>query len=222
MDTTTVPYEMVARYRNNEIKPIIFPNVIIDVARNYNHAYILCEVNDIGGQVADIIQFDLEYENLLMVAMRGRAGQQLGQGFSGKKTQLGVKMSTAVKQVGCSNLKALIEEDKLIISDYDTIAELTTFIVKGQSFSAEDGCNDDLAMCLVIFAWMAMQEYFKQMHDNDVRQRIYDDQRENIEQDMAPFGFMSDGLDDDHIIDAQGERWEIAEYGDRSYMWEFQ
>ena len=221
MDTTTVPYEMVAKYKNNEIKPIIFPNVIIDVARNYNHAYILCEVNDIGGQVADIIQFDLEYENLLMVAMRGRAGQQLGQGFSGKKTQLGVKMSSAVKQVGCSNLKALIEEDKLIIPDYDTIAELTTFIVKGQSFAAEDGCNDDLAMCLVIFAWMAMQEYFKQMHDNDVRQRIYDDQRENIEQDMAPFGFMSDGLEDDHIIDAQGDVWQVAEYGDKSYMWEF-
>jgi len=221
MDTTTIPYEMVAKYRNNDIKPIVFPNIIIDVAKNYNNAYVLCEVNDIGGQVADIIQFDLEYENLLQVAMRGRAGQQLGQGFSGKKTQLGVKMSTAVKAVGCSNLKALLEEDKLIIKDYDTISELTTFIVKGQSFAAEDGCNDDLAMCLVIFSWMAMQEYFKEMHDNDVRQRIYDDQRENIEQDMAPFGFMSDGLEDDHIIDAQGERWEIAEYGDKSYMWEF-
>lgn len=221
VDTTTVPYEVVARYRNNEIKPIIFPNIIVDVAKNYNNAYILCEVNDIGGQVADIIQFDLEYENLLMAAMRGRAGQQLGQGFSGKKTQLGVKMSTAVKQVGCSNLKALIEEDKLIIPDYDTIAELTTFIVKGQSFAAEDGCNDDLAMCLVIFAWMAMQEYFKQMHDNDVRQRIYDDQRENIEQDMAPFGFINDGLEDEYFADAQGDVWQVAEYGDRSYMWEF-
>ena len=221
MDTTTVPYEMVARYRNNEIKPIIFPNIIVDVAKNYNDAYILCEVNDIGGQVAYIIQFDLEYENLLMATMRGRAGQQLGQGFSGKKTQLGVKMSTAVKQVGCSNLKALIEEDKLLIPDYDTIAELTTFIVKGQSFAAEDGCNDDLAMCLVIFAWMAMQEYFKQMHDNDVRQRIYDDQRENIEQDMAPFGFMDDGLEDEYFADAQGEVWQVAEYGDKSYMWEF-
>ena len=221
MDTTTLPYKMVARYRNNEIKPIIFPNIIIDVAKNYNNAYILCEVNDIGGQVADIIQFDLEYENLLMAAMRGRAGQQLGQGFSGKKTQLGVKMSTAVKQVGCSNLKALIEEDKLIIPDYDTIAELTTFIVKGQSFAAEDGCNDDLAMCLVIFAWMAMQPYFKEMHDNDVRQRIYDDQRENIEQDMAPFGFMDDGLGDEYFADAQGDVWQIAEYGDKSYMWEW-
>ena len=126
LDTTTIPYSLVARYKNNSIKPIVLPNIIVDVAKNYNNAYVLCEVNDIGGQVADIIQFDLEYENLLMAAMRGRAGQQLGQGFSGKKTQLGVKMSTAVKQVGCSNLKALIEDDKLMIQDYDTIAELTT------------------------------------------------------------------------------------------------
>ena len=221
MDTTTVPYTMVARYKNNEIKPIVFPNIVVDIAKNYNNAYILCEVNDIGGQVADIIQYDLEYENLLMVAMRGRAGQQLGQGFSGKKTQLGIKMSTAVKQIGCSNLKALIEDDKLIIKDYDTIAELTTFIQKGQSFQAEDGCNDDLAMCLVIFAWMALQPYFKEMHDNDVRQRIFDDQRDAIEQDMAPFGLINDGLEDDHIIDAQGERWEIAEYGDIQHMIDF-
>ena len=221
MDTTTLPYTLVARYKNNEIKPIILPNIIVDVAKNYNGAYILCEVNDIGGQVADIIQYDLEYENLLMAAMRGRAGQQLGQGFSGKKTQLGVKMSTAVKQVGCSNLKALIEDDKLIIKDYDTIAELTTFIQKGNSFQAEDGCHDDLAMCLVMFAWMAMQEYFKEMHDNDVRARIYADQRDSIEQDMAPFGFINDGQEEDIIVDAQGERWEIAEYGDVQHMLDF-
>ena len=221
MDTTEIPYKLVARYKNNEIKPIIFPNIIVDVAKNYNNAYILCEVNDIGGQVADIIQFDLEYENLLMAAMRGRAGQQLGQGFSGKKTQLGVKMSTATKQVGCSNLKALIEEDKLHISDYDTIAELTTFIQKGNSFQAEDGCHDDLAMCLVMFAWMAMQDYFKEMHDNDVRARIYADQRDSIEQDMAPFGFISDGQEEESFVDAQGERWEIAEYGDVQHMRDF-
>ena len=221
LDTTTIPYKLVARYKNNSIKPIVLPNIVVDVAKNYNNAYVLCEVNDIGGQVADIIQYDLEYENLLMAAMRGRAGQQLGQGFSGKKTQLGVKMSTAVKQVGCSNLKALIEDDKLLIKDYDTIAELTTFIQKGNSFQAEDGCHDDLAMCLVIFAWMAMQEYFKEMHDNDVRQRIYDDQRDSIEQDMAPFGFISDGQEEDVIVDAQGERWEVAEYGDIQHMLDF-
>jgi len=221
IDTTELPYKMVARYKNNEIKPIVLPNIVIDVAKNYNAAYILCEVNDIGGQVADIIQYDLEYENLLMASMRGRAGQQLGQGFSGKKTQLGIKMSTAVKQVGCSNLKALLEEDKLVIEDYDTIAELTTFIQKGNSFQAEEGCNDDLAMCLVIFGWMAMQPFFKEMHDNDVRARIYEAQKESIEQDMAPFGFVSDGLEADQFVDAQGDVWQVAEYGDKSYMWDY-
>ena len=161
VDTTTIPYRVVARYRNNDVKPILFPNILVDVARNYNGAFILVEVNDVGGQVADIIQYDLEYDNLLMCAMRGRAGQQVGQGFSGKKTQMGVKMSTAVKQVGCSNLKVLVEDSKLLIPDYECIAELTTFIQKGQSFQAEEGCNDDLAMCMVIFAWLAMQQYFK-------------------------------------------------------------
>ena len=117
--------------------------------------------------------------------------------------------------------RQLIEDDKLIVEDYDTIAELTTFIQKGQSFQAEDGCNDDLAMCLVIFSWMAMQPYFKEMHDNDVRQRIYEDQRDQIEQDMAPFGFVSDGLEEDTFKDAQGDVWQVAEYGDKSYMWEF-
>tara|TARA_B100001057_G_scaffold332681_1_gene333102 strand:- start:4856 stop:6508 length:1653 start_codon:yes stop_codon:yes gene_type:complete len=220
-DTSELPYRLVARYKNNEVKPIVLPNIVVDVAKNYNNAYILCEVNDIGGQVADIIQYDLEYENLLMASMRGRAGQQLGQGFSGKKTQLGIKMSTATKQVGCSNLKALIEEDKLVIPDYDTIAELTTFIAKGSTFQAEDGCNDDLAMCLVIFSWMAMQPYFKEMHDNDVRARIYADQRDAIEQDMSPFGFVSDGMDDEYFADAQGDVWKVAEYGDKSYMWDY-
>mgnify|MGYP007000391785 len=106
-------------------------------------------------------------------------------------------------------------------NDYDTIAELTTFIQKGNSFQAEDGCHDDLAMCLVIFGWMAMQEYFKEMHDNDVRARIYEDQRDSIEQDMAPFGFMSDGQEEDSFLDAQGERWEVAEYGDVQHMLDF-
>ena len=220
-DTTTVPYKLVAKYRNNEIKPLLFPDIICQVARAYNHAYILVEVNDIGGQVADIIQYDLEYDNLLMAAMRGRAGQVVGQGFSGGKVQLGVKMSTAVKKVGCSNMKALIEDDKLLLSDYDIIAELTTFIQKGQSWQAEEGCHDDLAMCLVMFSWLAVQDYFKELHDNDIRARMYQEQREAIEADMAPFGFMDDGLSDEAFVDPEGQVWHTDEYGDRSYMWEY-
>jgi len=220
-DTSTIPYKLVAKYRNNEVKPMLFPDIIVQTAKAYNHAYIMCEVNDIGAQVADIIQFDLEYDNLLMCAMRGRAGQVVGQGFSGGKVQLGVKMSSAVKKVGCSNLKQLLEGDKMVVSDYEIISELTTFIQKGNSWQAEEGCNDDLAMCLVIFAWLSVQPYFKELHDNDVRQRMYEEQREAIESDMAPFGFMDDGLGESSFVDAEGDLWHLDEYGDRAYMWEY-
>jgi hypothetical protein len=223
IDITDIPYRVVAKYKNNEIKPILFPSIIHKTALNYNKAYILVEVNDIGGQVADILQYELEYENLLMCSMRGRAGQIVGSGFSGKKATLGVRMTTAVKKYGCSNLKALIEEDKLIVNDYDVISELTTFIQKGQGFEAEDGCNDDLAMCLVIFSWLATQPYFKEMTSNDVRQRIYEEQREAIEADMSPFGFIDDGLTDQQtFVDDDGEIWHVDEYGDRAFMWEYQ
>ena len=220
-DTTTIPYRIVAKYRNNVIKPMLFPNVIHQVACSYNHAYIMAEVNDIGGQVADILQYDLEYDNLLMCAMRGRAGQVVGQGFSGSKTQLGVKMSTTVKKTGCSNMKTLIETDKLTFLDYDIIAELTTFIQKGQAWEAEEGCNDDLAMCIVIFSWLATSDYFRELHDNDVRARLYQEQKEQIEADMAPFGFIDDGMNEETFVDKDGDVWHTDEYGDRSYMWEF-
>ena len=222
IDTTTIPYRLVAKYKDNQIKPILFPSIIHQVAKAYNKANILIEVNDIGAQVADILQYELEYENLLMCAMRGRAGQLVGTGFSGKKASLGVRMTQAVKKVGCSNLKALIEEDKLIIKDYDIISELTTFIQKQNTFMAEDGCNDDLAMSLVIFSWLALQPYFKELHDNDVRQRIYEEQREAIDADMSPFGFIVDGINDEEsFVDEEGDRWHVDEYGDRSYMWQY-
>ena len=241
VDITEFPHKIVAKYRNNEIKPMLFPNIIYEIATKYNSAYVLCEVNDVGDQVAAILNYDMEYSNLLQSSMRGRAGQVIGQGFSGKKTQLGVKMSKTVKKVGALNLKTMIEEDKLIFSDYDILSELTTFIQKHNSFEAEEGCNDDLAMCLVIYAWLVAQDYFKELTDQDVRKRIYDEQKNQIEQDMAPFGFISDGLDDTSFVDEDGDRWYIDqdgiqglarlkdgpgswntdEYGDRSYMWDY-
>ena len=220
-DVTQFPYKVVAKYRNNEIKPMLFPNVILDVAKGFNNAYILVEVNDIGDQVASILQYDLEYENLLMASMRGRNGQIVGQGFSGKKTQLGVRTTAAVKKLGCSNLKTMIEDHKLLTCDYEIISELTTFTQKHNSFEAEEGCNDDLAMCLVLFAWLVAQEYFKEMTDNDIRKRIYEEQKNQIEQDMAPFGFINTGLEDTQFIDKDGDVWHTDEYGDRSYMWDY-
>ena len=220
-DITEFPYKVVAKYRNNEIKPMLFPNIVHNVAKGYNNAFLLIEVNDIGDQVASILQYDLEYENLLMASMRGRNGQVVGQGFSGKKSQLGVRMTAAVKKLGCSNLKTLIEDDKVLTCDYEIISELTTFSQKHISFEAEEGCNDDLAMCLVIFAWLVAQDYFKEMTDNDVRKRIYEEQKNQIEQDMAPFGFIADGFEEETFVDSEGDRWHTDEYGDRSFMWDY-
>ena len=221
VDITSFPYNIVAKYKNNEIKPMLFPSVIYDVAKGYNDAFLLVEVNDIGDQVASIIHYDLEYDNLLMASMRGRAGQVVGTGFSGKKTQLGVRTTAAVKKLGCSNLKTLLEDDKILVKDYEIISELTTFSQKHNSFEAEEGCNDDLAMCLVLFAWLVAQDYFKEMTDNDIRKRLYEEQRNQIEQDMAPFGFIQDGLDETTFTDGQGDTWQVDEYGDRSYMWDY-
>ena len=220
-DITEFPYKVVAKYRNNEIKPMLFPNIIEEVAKGYNNAWLMIEINDIGDQVASILHFDLEYPNILMASMRGRNGQVIGQGFSGKRSQLGVRTTSGVKKLGCSNLKTLLEDDKILVSDYEIISELTTFAQKGNTFEAEEGCNDDLAMCLVIFSWVVAQDYFKEMTDNDVRKRLYEEQRNQIEQDMAPFGFISDGLDDTIFTDKDGDTWHTDEYGDRSYMWDY-
>ena len=233
IDITRAPWQLVAKYRDHDVRPMLFPNIIYNVATNYNKAYVLTEVNDIGEAVAGSLFYDLEYENTLMCAMRGRAGQIVGQGFSGNKTQMGVKMSKTVKAQGCSNLKTLIEDDKLLVKDYNIVSELTTFIQNKQSFEADEGYNDDLVMCLVIFGWLVQQEYFKEMTDQDIRRRIYEEQKNAIEQDMAPFGFIDDGLQDETIIDEKGmvwsvdlnerdpQKWNADEYGDRSYMWDY-
>jgi hypothetical protein len=217
-DISTIPYRIVAKYRNNEIKPLIFPQKIHDVAKAYNKAFVLVEINDIGEQVANTLQFDLEYDNLIMASMRGRAGQILGGGFSGGRAQLGVRTTKAVKKIGCSNLKQMIEDSKLIIEDYDTINELSTFIVKGRSFEADEGCTDDLVACLFLFSWTTDQIYFKELTNLDVRSTMIKEQQEQLEQDMSPFGFVVTGLEDENIgtmVDEYGTRWApiVRDYG---------
>ena len=217
-DVSEMPYRIAAKYRDNEIKPLLFPSKIYDVARAYNQAFVTIEVNDIGEQVASALQYDLEYDNLVMASMRGRAGQILGGGFSGGRAQLGVRTTKAVKKIGCSNLKQLIEDNKLIIEDLDIISELSTFIVKGSSYEADDGCTDDLVACMFIFAWMTDQTYFKELTDMDIRQTMMREQQDALEQDMAPFGFVVTGLEDENIgeiVDEYGTRWNpvVRDYG---------
>ena len=194
VDATDMPYKMVARYRNNTISPMVYPTVIRAVATKYNKASVLIEINDIGGQVADILHQDLEYENVMMTTYKGRAGQVMSGGFGGSssQSQLGVRTTMPVKKLGCSILKSLIEEDKLLVEDVDTINELITFIAKKNSFEADDGHTDDLVMSLVLFAWMTRQDYFKSITDADIRTQIYEEKIRDIEDELMPFGFIAD------------------------------
>ena len=216
IDCTKAPYKLVAKFRDNEIKPLVFPSIIERVAKHYNKAYILVEINDLGQQVADNLQFELEYDNMMMVTQRGRSGQVLGGGFSGRGNQLGLRMTKGTKKIGTSNLKSLVEGDKLIINDFDIISELSTFIARGKSFEAEAGATDDLVMCLVIFSWLANQRYFKELTNVNVRGQMFTEQQNAIEADMAPFGFIDDGLNDPegndgYFVDS-GEVWHPVSY----------
>ena len=211
VDITSVPYVVVAKYRNNEIKPLALPELVKQVADAYNQAYIMVEINDVGGQIADALHYDLEYENIIMTQMRGRLGQIVGSGFGDKATDLGVRTTKAVKKVGCSNLKQLVESDKIILNDFDVIVELSNFVAKGSSFEGDEGATDDLVMCLVLFAWLTNQTFFKELTDDDIRRRLFQSQQKMIEEDMAPFGFMDDGINyQDHnmpFVDEDGDYW---------------
>ena len=208
-DVSQFPFNIVAKYRNNDIKPLLFPHTIDQVAKAYNHAHVLVETNDLGQQIAEALQFELEYDNLLMTTNRGRAGQILGAGFSGRGAGFGVKMTKQIKKIGCANIKTLIESDKIQVNDFNIVEEMSTFVRRGQSWQAEDGNTDDLMMCLVIFGWLSNQPFFKEMTDTNARQMLYDEQQHLIEQDMAPFGFVDDGIPDHEkvTVDEYGDVW---------------
>ena len=209
-DISDIPYRQVAKYRDNQISPMVYPNIIYNIGMKYNTAWLIVEINDIGQQIAECLHFDLEYENILMASMHGRAGQKIGGGF-GKNNQLGIRTSKQLKRIGCAALKDMIETDKLIVPDFDTIAELTTFASKHNSFEAEEGSHDDLAMTLVMFAWVVQQQYFKDMTDLDIRKQIYEDQMETMEQDMLPFGVIDDGQNQNTFEDKTGQTWKVVE-----------
>ena len=212
-DVTEIPYRQVAKYRNNKISPMLFPTVIVQAAKMYNDAFILVEINSIGLQVADIIHFELSYENLIKIQVKGKLGQQSTPGFT-KKIAYGLKTSTQTKNIGCSNLKTLIESDKLIINDEHTIDELMRFSADKKSFKAEEGSNDDLAMTLVHFGWLTSQRYFKENINSNIRAVLQQEQLNIMDESFVPFGIIDDGLEDRMEKDAHGELW----FKERGYL----
>jgi hypothetical protein len=212
IDASASPYRLVAKYRNNLIPPLVFPNVIESVARLYNNAWVLVEVNDIGGQVVDILHTELEYENIVSTVAKGRKGQVVSGGFGrGNKLQ-GVRTTVALKKTGCSILKNLIEQDRLIIEDQDVIDELMTFVSQGEiGWKAEEGHTDDLVMCLILFSWLCRQTYFKDMTSVDIRKGMMEEEMQELEDELTPFGFLSKANDAETEIFDGNDYWKASD-----------
>lgn len=203
-DISSVPYKQVAKYNSSSISPVLFPTMIYNTARMYNDAYVLVEINNTP-QIADTLHQDLEYENLIKIETGNKKAQAMGTGF-GRGIQMGLKMSTQVKRIGCSNLKTLIENNKLIINDFDTISQLTTFIQKHNSFQADEGANDDIVMTLVIFAWMTTNQYFKEIVNHDLRKQMQLEMLNQSDEEIPSFGIFDDGKSENYIVEG-GDVW---------------
>jgi hypothetical protein len=191
---STLPYKVVAKYRDNKISPMLYPSIIHKIAKDYNDAYILIEINS-SEQVADILHEEYEYDNIIMVN-RGSSGQEISGGFGGGRSQLGVITDKKVKRLGCNTFKTLVEEQRLLIPDADIISEISTFIQVKNSYAADDGYHDDLVMPLVLFSWATTNPYFKELSDINIRQVIYENKIKAIEDQLTPFGFYNDGTEE--------------------------
>jgi hypothetical protein len=206
IDCTEMPYQVVAKYRNNTISPLLYPSVLYKTGTEFNNAYVLIELNS-SEQVAEILYSEYEYENVIFVN-RTTQGQVVSGGFGGGKSQLGVVTDRKVKRIGCSNFKSLVEEKKLLIHDIDTISEISTFIEKRGTYAADEGYNDDLVMGLVLFSWLTTNSYFKELTNINIRKELYDKRIQMIEEEMTPFGIIDDGIEEEQFVDKAGQVWE--------------
>jgi len=209
-DVTEIPYRQVAKYKNNEISPLFYPTLIYNAARKYNNAFVLVETNNVGQQVVDILHYDLEYENVLTLEKHNIKGQSISSGFK-RSLSYGIKTTKSVKKIGCANLKTLIENDKLLIEDFDTISELNTFVRVRDSYQAEEGDHDDVVMTLVFFAWLTAQSYFKELTDSDVRERMLKEMDMRLEEDMSPIGFLDEEVYKQDTFKEGEDIWKLAE-----------
>ena len=193
-DITSLPYRVVAVYRDNLIQPMAFPSVIHQFALKYNNAMVLVEAN-FGQQIADILWQELEYENIVQTARNVKRGDQISSGFAAS-TRPGLVMNKLTKRLGCSNLKTLIEQDQLLITDAWIYDELCRFVVSGASYAASEG-HDDLVMCLVCLGWLVDQGYVRDATNNDIRRKIAEVNAKAIEDSMMALGGITRGLDED-------------------------
>lgn len=190
-DITKNPFKIVARFKNNSVYTLAYPEVIVHYAKMYNNAFVLVETNSLGQQVADALFYDLEYENMYLSIK-----DDITDGF-GSRAVPGAKTTKKTKQVGCNTIKTIIENDQLEVRDADIISEMSTFARRGNTFKAEDGKNDDLMMCLVNFGYLTTTTAFKNLFDVSLRLEFVKNQINSIQENELPIGFFTNGTEID-------------------------
>ena len=198
IDISSRPFKQVAVYRNNTISPLLFPNIIYKFAKPYNEAYVVVESNDQGSVVCNGLYHDLEYENMHVES-------------SVKANAIGIEINRKTKRLGCSAIKDILEEKRLTINDEQTILEISTFEAKGQSYEASEGNHDDLMMNLVLFGYFVSTQYFSDMTDINLKQMMFEQKMQEIENDVVPFGFIDDGEEAIVKIENEDDPWRIRE-----------
>lgn len=216
-DVTQMPYEQVCTYRNNLISPIDYADIVHRICKSYNNAAVLVEINDIGEQVATSLHFDFEYENVLFTESAGRSGKRITSGFGGNIDK-GIRTTKSVKSVGCSILKLMVEQNQLIINDFTTINELSTFSRRGVSYEAESGKNDDMVMGLVLFAWLSDQAYFKEYTNINTLAKLREKTEEDILQELTPFGFFDNGMTHEEMVESPPSRSWMSDETENSFI----
>jgi hypothetical protein len=217
IDVNSMPYKQVCTYRNNLVSPIDYAEIVFRVCKSYNNAAVLVEINDIGEQVATSLHFDFEYDNVLFTESAGRSGKRITSGFGGNIDK-GIRTTKSVKSVGCSILKLLIEQNQLVVNDFETISELSTFSRKGLSYEAESGKHDDMVMGLVLFAWLSDQMYFKELTSINTLARLREKTDEEISQDLTPFGFVDNGMTHAEIVEAPTIRGWMSDEPEHGFL----
>lgn len=189
IDISEYPFEQVASFYNADMSPLLYPSVINKVGMDYNMAWLLVENNDMGANVINILNYDLEYENIVSP-----------QTETGKYTE-GLRTTPRTKSIGCSTMRDLLESTKLIIRDNRLKEELIGFGIKGSSYAAEEGYHDDLVMGIVNFSYLTTTDEFQNLNDHDIRSALFEQRMQDIEEDLCAFAICDDGIDDEDCSD---------------------
>lgn len=198
VDVSSMPYKVVSTYKNNEISTLEYPHLIYNTARQYNDAFVLVEINDLGEEVSNTIWHEYEYENLYFTQ-----GNELSQ----TRGYPGVRTTAKVKSLGCSVLKELIEKDQLIVNSHRIIEELGLFVIHRKSYASQDPLiNDDLCTTLWLLAWLTKQDIFQEVTNIHLRTVLTEKKQQYIDSTLTPFGFYQNGKPENSISVAEANR----------------